>query len=180
MNHIMTYISPRQRRSTAPWMISLLLLLCLNSNLLRHTTTTGTFLVRAEEGAEVVDESDVSVEDEAIIDAMTGESVTPQSHYTSSTGNDHNRSMEERDPNLVLMTYDVGDGEKSTYVYVEPKIEDMYRRPSDQTATTELMQRVAPLFNGFAGKFINLSNKKCTLYWYVITTCIYHAMRSSS
>lgn len=170
----MMSLRPRlQRRSTAPWMISLLLLVCLNSNLLRHATTTGTFLVRAEEEAEVVESSG-----EAIIDAMTGESVTPQDVYTSSASNDHSRSMEERDPNLVLMTYDLGDGEKSTYVYVEPKIEDMYRRPSDQAAATELIQRVTPLFNGFAGKFINLSNKKCTLYWYVTTIWIYDVIRS--
>lgn len=114
-------------------------------------------------------------ENVAIIDAMTGESVIPQddevfyqvSYQASMLQNSgqHDRSMEERDPNLRLMTYDVGDGEQTTYVYVEPTIEEMYRlTPQDKG---QRIQRVTPQFNGFAGKFINMSNKKCTLYWYV-------------
>ena len=139
-------------------------------------------MVRAEDDGEAEDveaeeyETDEEGGNEAIIDAMTGESILSQDDeeiYASSLlhSNDiHGRnSMEERDPNLRLMTYDVGDGEQTTYVYVEPTIEEMYR-----TSDQHVHQRVTPQFNGFAGKFINMSNKKCTLYWYVYTmyTCI--------
>jgi hypothetical protein len=64
------------------------------------------------------------------------------------------------DPALREMTYDVGDGEQKVMVYVEPTVEEMYRnQPLPST------QKVEPKFNGFAGKFINMSNKQVTLYW---------------
>jgi hypothetical protein len=64
------------------------------------------------------------------------------------------------DPALRELTYDVGDGEQKVMVYVEPTVEEMYRnQPLPST------QKVEPKFNGFAGKFINMSNKQVTLYW---------------
>ena len=66
---------------------------------------------------------------------------------------------QERDPALKEMTYDVGDGKQTTWVYVEPGIADFYE--ADPPAKT----KVTPKFNGFAGKFINMSNQKATLYW---------------
>lgn len=68
----------------------------------------------------------------------------------------------ERDPNLREMTYDVGDGEKKTWVYVDPDVTTFYKN-QDPPATS----RVTPKHNGFSGKFINLSNKKASLYWCV-------------
>jgi hypothetical protein len=59
---------------------------------------------------------------------------------------------------------DVGDGEKETFVYVEPKLESMYQNSPNVPSTT----KVTPKFNGFAAKFINMSNKPVTLYWYVL------------
>ena len=170
------------------WSLSVLLVLLGTTSFLPWPETTTTsqhgicLMVRAEDDGEAEDveaeeyETDEEGGNEAIIDAMTGESILPQDDeeiYASSLlhNNDiHGRnSMEERDPNLRLMTYDVGDGEQTTYVYVEPTIEEMYR-----TSDQHVHQRVTPQFNGFAGKFINMSNKKCTLYWYVYTmyTCI--------
>lgn len=67
------------------------------------------------------------------------------------------------DPALQELTYDVGDGEQTTLVYVEPPVESMYRPGEDPPSRT----KVTPKFNGLAGKFINMSNKKLTLYWYV-------------
>jgi hypothetical protein len=104
---------------------------------------------------------------EVVLDPMTGESHTigklPQ-HVAF-------EDATEQDPNLHPMTYDVGDGPQTTLVYVEPTIADMYRHhqkddDSESTPGVSKQQRVAPQFNGFAGKFINMSNKKCSLYWY--------------
>lgn len=71
-------------------------------------------------------------------------------------------SVSPVDPNLIEMKYDVGDGEKTSLVYVEPKITDFY--DTDESD----YQRVTPKFNGFAGKFINMSKDPVTLYWYVV------------
>jgi hypothetical protein len=104
-----------------------------------------------------------SPQHDCMMDVATGECMVTATTTTTTT--------QERDPNLRLMTYDVGDGEQSTWVYVEPSVQDMYRAttkiPHGTTLGTELLQKVAPQFNGFAGKFINMSNKPCTLYWYV-------------
>jgi len=67
---------------------------------------------------------------------------------------------EERDPALQEMEYDVGDGPQTTLVYVEPKVETFY--PPGEAPSS---QKVVPKFNGFAGKFINMSNQAVTLYW---------------
>ena len=66
----------------------------------------------------------------------------------------------ERDPALKEMTYDVGDGEKTTWVYVEPDVKTFYKDGSYPAST-----RVTPKHNGFSGKFINNSNQKLALYW---------------
>jgi hypothetical protein len=75
------------------------------------------------------------------------------------------------DPALQEMTYDVGDGEQTTLVYVEPPVASMYPPGTEPLSKT----KVQPKFNGLAGKFINMSNKKLTLYWYV---CLPHHNRS--
>lgn len=70
------------------------------------------------------------------------------------------------DPALQVMTYNVGDGVKETMVYMEPSLEQMYAHTEPKPSTP--LQRVTPKFKGFAGKFINMSNKPVTLYWYVL------------
>lgn len=65
----------------------------------------------------------------------------------------------ERDPRLVEMTYDVGDGEQTTMVYVDPPVTELYQ--GEPPAST----KVVPKFNGLWGKFVNMSNKPITLYW---------------
>lgn len=66
---------------------------------------------------------------------------------------------DELDPALKEMTYNVGDGEKTTLVYVEPDIKSFYN--GNPPAST----KVVPKFNGLAGKFINLSNQFLRFYW---------------
>lgn len=63
------------------------------------------------------------------------------------------------DPALHEMTYDVGDGPQTFMAYIEPDIFTFYK--GDPPAST----KVVPMFNGLAGKFINMSNKRITLYW---------------
>jgi hypothetical protein len=93
----------------------------------------------------------VRASDDCVIDVMTGEcSVHPSS------------VKEERDPHLRPMTYNVGAGEQTVFVFMEPTLEEMYQQKKDVTG---VLQKVTPDFNGFAGKFINMSNKKCTLFW---------------
>jgi hypothetical protein len=70
------------------------------------------------------------------------------------------------DPALQELAYDVGDGPQTTLVYVEPPVETMYPPGEEPPSRT----KVTPKFNGLAGKFINMSNKKVTLYWYVGST----------
>lgn len=65
----------------------------------------------------------------------------------------------ERDPALKEMTYDVGDGPQSFWAYVMPAVTEFYR--DNPPAST----KVIPKFNGLAGKFINMSNKRLALYW---------------
>jgi hypothetical protein len=58
------------------------------------------------------------------------------------------------------MEYDIGDGPKTTWVYVEPDITTFYEDEPPPASTP-----VQPQFNGFAGKFINMSNRSVTLFW---------------
>jgi hypothetical protein len=67
------------------------------------------------------------------------------------------------DPALHEMTYNVGEGDQTVMVYVEPAVHTMYPPNIAPPSKT----RVVPKFNGLAGKFINLSNQAVTLYWYV-------------
>jgi len=68
-------------------------------------------------------------------------------------------SGEVRDPALQEMRYDVGDGPQTFRAYVEPDIASFYQgKPPAST-------KVVPKFNGFAGKFINMSKQPVMLYW---------------
>jgi hypothetical protein len=69
-------------------------------------------------------------------------------------------SESERDPALHEMTYDIGNGPQKTWVYIEPDVTTFYQL-EDPPAKT----KVVPKFNGFQGKFINLSNQPASLYW---------------
>jgi len=65
----------------------------------------------------------------------------------------------EVDPALQEFTYDVGDGPRQFLAYVEPDVSSFYREEAGSSA------KVIPKFNGFAAKFINLSNKNVKHYW---------------
>jgi hypothetical protein len=136
-------------------------------------------MVGAERVVEEIQQSEhfetVKTSEDCTIDVTTGECTNVD---TTTTSNDTSPSVQvtqdddERDPNLQEMTYDVGDGIQTTLVYVEPTIDEMYRSPHGNTNDNHVKkQRVVPQFNGLAGKFINMSNKKCTLYWYVYLYC---------
>jgi len=80
----------------------------------------------------------------------------------------------ERDPALQEMQYDVGDGPQTSMVYVEPDLNSFYNINKDDTidsddqastTTTKSYSRVEPEFNGFGGKFINMSNKYLDFHW---------------
>lgn len=85
---------------------------------------------------------------------------------TSSTRSQENSTegtcsipYENSDPNLKLLTYDVGDGPQTVEVYVTPHVTTFYKdTPPAKTA-------VKPKHKGLAAKFINMSNKKVRLYW---------------
>ena len=55
----------------------------------------------------------------------------------------------EVDPALKSFSFDVGDGKKTTMVYVEPDVTTFYEG-SELPAST----KVVPKFNGFAGELI--------------------------
>ena len=101
----------------------------------------------------------------------TAEEEDPPSCTWSSACDDET----ERDPALKEFTYDVGDGPRTTLVYVEPDLNTFYSSSSAATATTTAAtatttkttsySRVQPDFFGFSGKFINMSNKHLNFYW---------------
>jgi hypothetical protein len=64
------------------------------------------------------------------------------------------------DPALQEMKYNVGDGEQSVLVYVQPDVTTFYK---DGTAPAST--KVQPKHKGLVGKFINISNKQATLFW---------------
>jgi prolyl 4-hydroxylase len=66
---------------------------------------------------------------------------------------------EERDKALKELIYDVGDGPQTFLAYVQPDIASFYQ--GNPPAST----KVTPMFNGLAGKFINMSNQRLMLYW---------------
>ena len=63
---------------------------------------------------------------------------------------------QELDPNLKKIEF---EGEKML-VYVQPNVTTFYRDREPPSTVP-----VTPLHEGFAGKFINLSNQKMLLYW---------------
>jgi hypothetical protein len=64
------------------------------------------------------------------------------------------------------MEYDVGDGPKTTLVYVEPDVNTFYKLQDEGDENPPKQRtKVTPKFNGFQGKFINMSNQPMTLYW---------------
>lgn len=69
--------------------------------------------------------------------------------------------LDREDPNLQIMEYDVGDGPQTTKVYVEPDITKFYEDEADLPSS----QKVIPKFNGFQGKFANLSNETVVFSW---------------
>jgi hypothetical protein len=92
-------------------------------------------------------------------------STLPKDLLESSMSSDR---QEQKDPSLHVMKYNIGEGDKESMVYIEPSIESMYQSTPDIPSTS----KVTPKFNGFAGKFINLSNKPVSLHWYVfLDTC---------
>lgn len=78
-----------------------------------------------------------------------------------SWSSDHYENV-ERDPALKPMKYDVGDGEKTFWAYVEPNVTTFYTNGGLKPPAST---KVTPKFNGFATKFVNLSNKNLRLYW---------------
>jgi hypothetical protein len=66
------------------------------------------------------------------------------------------------DPALKEMKYDVGDGEQSVLVYVQPEVKTFYK-----DGTVPARTKVQPKHKGLVGKFINISTKRASLYWYV-------------
>ena len=86
-----------------------------------------------------------------------------------------------RDPALQEMEYDVGDGPKTTLVYVEPDVNTFYKLQDEGLADNAVVPKrtkVTPKFNGFQGKFINMSNKPMTLYWEERAGGAQHVMRN--
>lgn len=100
----------------------------------------------------------------------------------STQGTSCSVDVNEPDPNLVEMKYDVGDGEQTFMAYVEPHISTFYntnngQRSSDGDEDQPKYQKVVPNFNGLAGKFINMSNQRLTKYWESRKNGPVHAMR---
>jgi hypothetical protein len=71
-------------------------------------------------------------------------------------------SEQEPDPALKEMTFDIGDGPETFLAYVQPHVTTFYK-DIDPPAS----KPVRPKHNGFAGMFVNMSNKRVRLYWYV-------------
>jgi hypothetical protein len=63
------------------------------------------------------------------------------------------------DPALTEFTYDVGNGPQQFAAYVEPDVATFYQEAEGSRT------KVVPKFNGFAAKFINLSNQHLRHYW---------------
>lgn len=67
-----------------------------------------------------------------------------------------------RDHGLQPMTYDVGDGPQTFLAYVEPDVSTFYRGGGKNPPAST---KVIPKHEGFAAKFINMSNQRLVLYW---------------
>jgi hypothetical protein len=73
---------------------------------------------------------------------------------------------DERDPALQEMKFDLGDGPETFLAYVQPDVTTFYRDIDPPSS-----KAVKPKYKGFAGMFVNMSNKPVRLYWYVIYWC---------
>lgn len=62
------------------------------------------------------------------------------------------------DPALQSMQFE----DKTVQVYVQPDVTSFYK------GEPPAPEKVKPKFNGLSGKFINMSNKHVSLYWYVV------------
>lgn len=117
---------------------------------------------------------------------------------TTATTNDNlpcSLSEEDKlllDPNLKEMEYDIGNGLQTTLVYVDPPVSSYYNQnnnnngqqqqqqeddDNDDDVAIMKYQKVAPKFNGFQGKFINLSAETVSLYWEDSPNGAMHLMR---
>ena len=63
------------------------------------------------------------------------------------------------DPNLERMTFDIGYGEEHFDAYVQPDVSVFYREGVGSRKAVESN------FNGLAGKFVNMSNRKVRWFW---------------
>lgn len=70
-------------------------------------------------------------------------------------------SLYEKDPNLHEMIYDVGDGEQTTLVYIDPDVSTFYQLESSD----EKRKLVQPKENSLSAKFINMRNRPVSFYW---------------
>ncbi|KAL7484637.1 hypothetical protein ACHAW6_010272 [Cyclotella cf. meneghiniana] len=63
------------------------------------------------------------------------------------------------DPALHTMAFDIGYGPQEIPAYVQPDVSTFYRlQPGERKPTT-------PKHNGWAAKFVNMSNKRVRLFW---------------
>jgi hypothetical protein len=71
------------------------------------------------------------------------------------------------DPALHTMSFDIGYGPQEMLTYVQPDVSTFYQLPEGQrTAAT-------PRHNGWAAKFVNMSNKPVRLFWWVLYLPVY-------
>jgi hypothetical protein len=66
--------------------------------------------------------------------------------------------MDEKDPNLHEISFDIGYGTEHFEVYIQPNVTSMMRSSQPVTAKK-------PAFNGLAAKFFNMSPETVMLYW---------------
>jgi prolyl 4-hydroxylase len=88
-------------------------------------------------------------------------------HFSLAFGNEATCSLQEdqrdtQDPNLKLMTYNLGDGINTFLAYVPPHVSTFYQ---DSQSMSSIFHPVRPRHNGFGAKFINLSNRGVNVFW---------------
>jgi prolyl 4-hydroxylase len=69
-------------------------------------------------------------------------------------------SIEENDPGLQEITFDIGQGAEVTWVYVQPNVTSFYRDISAVASHT----MVNPAYKGRVCNFVNLSDKQLVLF----------------
>eukprot|EP00533_Pseudo-nitzschia_delicatissima_P000785 CAMPEP_0116081312 /NCGR_PEP_ID=MMETSP0327-20121206/2131_1 /TAXON_ID=44447 /ORGANISM="Pseudo-nitzschia delicatissima, Strain B596" /LENGTH=531 /DNA_ID=CAMNT_0003572041 /DNA_START=69 /DNA_END=1664 /DNA_ORIENTATION=+ len=95
---------------------------------------------------------------EACIPAVNAEVEQPTCDWSSAC------ETTESDPALKEFTYDVGYGPQTMLAYVEPELDSFYQKPGQEPKQRKYRKSV-PQFDGFAAKFINMSNKHLDFYW---------------